>query len=211
MPVVIPLSQMSPIPPFTLEGAVTIQSWVYMYDSLQSAQQQGCCWGCCFTLLCTLLIGPIGIIIGLCGCAVIATNQQNALSLTACNNANNIFYGGRRVFEWQNMSLSVYPELARSEIAVVIQQPNIYVPYPTATTNAYYVNVPTNHIPVQMAYVQPQQQQYYVDNNINQQNQTIHTNHTNMNKNDIEAPPPPYVPNNEYYTNRPPQNDSISK
>ena len=111
----------SQVVPVTLEGQVSQESWTDIQHEMQRAQSNSCMMGTCFALLCTLVFGPIGLIVGLCGCGAIIQSHKNSHCITACNNINNRHYGGRRVFDWQGGVLTMWPENARGN--VVFQQP----------------------------------------------------------------------------------------
>lgn len=150
MPIQFSNDQITSIVPGTLEGQVEQHIWNQMLMEKKRATSNGCLLGACFTLICTLVLGPIGLILGLCGCAVITTNHENHECITMCNNLNNRHYGGRRVFDWQGGLLTVYPENARGFVvmgqpvmttAVYSQQPHATVMYVPATQTGYPVPV----------------------------------------------------------------------
>lgn len=148
MPLVYSLSDITSTLPPTLVGVLDADLYRRLVEDIQKTNSNGCCLGGCFTFGCTLVLGPIGLIIGLCSCPFIWHGYSNEHSRAACSNMNNIHFGGRRIFEWHdNGTLWIYPE-NRYDTVISVQ--------PTVGQAAFVT--PASAVYVQEAYyVSPQQ------------------------------------------------------
>jgi hypothetical protein len=150
----------TPIVPVALHG-VSQQVWSELQSSFATGQSRGCCYGGMCCLAATLVLGPIGIIAGLCCCAPILNSVHDSHAKEEVTKINNRHYNGRRVFEWQAGHLCVFPENVAS--FVVSQQPV----YTTAAYGAQPGQVPVMYAPQQQgavpvqAYATPAQYSAY--------------------------------------------------
>lgn len=143
MPLVYSLADLTPNLPPTLVGVLDEGCYKSLVEQIQKQNSNGCCLGGCFVFGCTLVLGPIGLIIGLCSCPFIWHGYSNENSQIACTNMNNIHYGGRRIFEWHdNGTLWIYPE-NRFDTVISVQPSapsNVSAGQAVYVQEAYYVS-----------------------------------------------------------------------
>jgi hypothetical protein len=65
MPLVYSLADITTSLPPTLVGVLDADVYRHLVEEIQKTNSNGCCLGACFTCGCTLVLGPIGLIIGL--------------------------------------------------------------------------------------------------------------------------------------------------